>query len=418
MFAIQATIASSVFTNARNSANGAASAFQLNNLNQPQGIIISQQTGEIYIANTGSFNVLRLPEYDSFIGSSTPNSYPINDTLSTQTAPLSVALYSDTADLSDNQIVAEAANRITVFLPAAFIPERRELQLSAHGAGNARTDVPQWSAIQFTDVVSSFSPNNLPLPWRTTVNDIQILVSAPGMTPTPAPIFRIDPTLIAFQVPASTPPSGTANFVVFHPSTGVIVGEGDFQMARYSPGFFTAGNLPGTGQVRAFNNLNAGETCSPMPDCVINGPGANAISRDGTHTISFCLTGGGVFQNNPTDGEYAAPGNTADQPQLLSSTYAPSALVPPANVTYSGAGCGFPGGWQVNFLVSSLFQPSNTNVIALTIGDIPSSRGPSGTIQGVVRNAIAHLKHEYLTFNNVAILNRPSRSCAQRRLGF
>jgi uncharacterized protein (TIGR03437 family) len=236
------------------------------------------------------------------------------------------------------------------------------------------------SGLDFSLATSSGYPNNQATPWPLAPNDIQIMVSAPGMTPTAAPIFRIDPTVIDFQVPSNTPPSGTATFVVLHPSTGAIVGEGDFQMAQYSPGFFAAGSVPGTGQVRAFNNLNAGETCTPTPACLINGP-SFPISADGKHTISFCLTGGGVFQGGAPDGQPPVAANTANQPQLLSGVFAPTGLVPPANVTYSGAGCGFPGGWQVNYTVPTQTPPGNNNVIALTIGDIPSSVGPSGVIQ-------------------------------------
>ncbi len=371
-----------VFTNARNAANGAASAFQLNNLSQPEGIIVSQQTGEIYVANAGNDTVLRLPEYDSLILNSTPNSYPVNATINTQTGPLTVALYSDTADRSDNQIVAESANRITFFFPQLVFQNAANYNSLPMAPGMLALMYRNGLDFNLATSYPAGSANNLATPWQATVNDIQIMVSAPGMTPTPAPIFRIDPTLIAFQVPSNTPPSGIATFVVLHPSTGAIVGEGDFQMAQYSPGFFTGGSPAGTGPVRAFNVLNAGETCSPQPDCLINGPGANAISEDGNHTISFCLTGGGVFQGGPPDGQSpTAAANTADQPQMISGSFPPNGLVPPSAVTYSGAGCGFPGGWQVNFLVPHAIPPGNNQVIALLIGDIPSSKGPFGTIQ-------------------------------------
>ncbi len=368
-----------VFTNARNSANGIGSSFQLNNLSAPQGIIVSAQTGEIYIANTGANTVLKVPEYDSLIGSSTSNSYPVTQSIQLQTPPLSVALYGDIADRSDNQIIAETANRITFYFPQLVFQNAANYNSQPLAPGMLA--IMYRNGIQFNLNTSPTYPNNLALPWPPAVNDLEIMVSAPGMTPAPAPIFRIDATDIAFQVPASTPPSGIATFVLYHPSTGAIVGEGDVQMAQYNPGFFTAGSPVGTGQVRAFNQLNAGETCSPMPDCVINGP-AYPVKADGKHYIGFCLTGGGVFANNPPDGQYAAPGSTAAQPQLLSANggFGTGGLVPPADVSYSGAGCGFPGGWQVNFLVPSSIPPSSTNIIALTIGDIPSSIGPTGII--------------------------------------
>src|SRR3974390_3219334 len=107
-------------------------------------------------------------------------------------------------------------------------------------------------------------------------------------------------------------------------------------MAPTNPGFFTA-NATGTGQVAAFNQ-----------DGSVNSP-TNPIARG--QVISFCLTGAGPVPNHPPDGgppSAAAP--TPVPPQLLSSSFT-GGLVPAQFLQYSGLGCGFPGGWQINFQV-------------------------------------------------------------------
>jgi uncharacterized protein (TIGR03437 family) len=150
-------------------------------------------------------------------------------------------------------------------------------------------------------------------------------------------------------------------------------------MSPYQPAFFTA-NAQGTGQVAAFNIGPEYTTCSPQPACQINGP-SNAIPNDGTHYIGFCLTGGGVFQGGPPDGNPpTGAANTAVPPQLISANgfLASQGLVPPANIQYSGAGCDFAGGWQITLLVPTTMPASNNNVIAVTLGDVPSTLGNNG----------------------------------------
>lgn len=372
-----------VFTNIATSTNGATSAFQLNNFSEPQGITVNQTTGEIWIANTASNTIYRFPQYTTVILYATPNNYSsvVSAQIPTQTGPLGLAL-----DDSNNLIVAEEANRITFFfaeLTFASEASYNNLQLApGELAGISQVGLP----FSFTqDYNPNASSGAFAYPWPTseTVNDLEILVSATGMSPTPAPLFRVDPTFISFQVPSSTPPSGTAIFQLIHPSTGQIIGEGDFQMSPYQPAFFTA-NAQGTGQVAAFNIGPEYSTCSPQPACQINGP-SNAIPNDGTHYIGFCLTGGGLFQGGPPDGNPpTGAANTAVPPQLISANgfLASQGLVPPANIQYSGAGCDFAGGWQITLLVPNTMPASNNNVIAVTLGDVPSTLGNNGqTIQ-------------------------------------
>ena len=375
-----------VFNDVPDAANGAPSSYQLNGLNQPQGIAIPYangspfDTGEIWIANTGSNLIYRLPQYDTLILNASSTNYPITAQISTQTGPLSLAL-----DDSDNVIVAEQANRITFFFALLKFGSLASYNNAAMAPGELAFLGRAGLDFNLTQVYNAqASSGGFAYPWPTTepVNDIQIMVTNGSGGFTAAPMFRIDQTFISFQVPTSTPASGQARFILMHPSTGEILGEGDFQMEPYAPAFWTS-NSQGTGQVAAFNNGPEYSSCSPQPACLINGP-SNAIPRDGTHTISFCLTGGGVFQNGPADGQPpTGQAPTAVPPQLLSvNGFLPSGQVPPADVTYSGAGCGFAGGWQVNFLVPQSMPVSANNVIAITLGGVSSNLGSNGqTIQ-------------------------------------
>lgn len=368
-----------VFNNVPQASNGSTSSFQLNGLSSPQGIVVTQDTGEIWIANTGQNYIYRFPYYEGLILLGSQNNFQNVSTASipTQTGPLGLAL-----DDSDNLLVAEAANRVTFFYAALTFASEASYNNTQLAPGELAGISRLGKDFQFQqDYNSGASSGAFAYPWPTTetLNDLEILVSAPGMTTTAAPLFRVDPTFISFQVPSSTPPSGVATFQVIHPSTGEVVGEGDFQMAQFQPAFFTS-NAQGTGQVAAFNNGPEYANCTTVA-CLANGP-SNAIPADGKHTISFCLTGGGAFPGIP-DGQPPASGqtvNTSAVPQLISvdGFGASQGLVPPADVSYSGAGCGFAGGWQINFLVPTTFAPGNNHVIAVTLGGVASNSGYNG----------------------------------------
>ena len=356
------------------STSGATSAFQLNGLNGPEGIVVTQDTGEIWIANTGSDQIYRFPVLDDVELSATPNNFQnvITAIIQTQTGALGLAL-----DDNDNLLVAESANRITFFFS--------KLTFASEASYNNLQVAPgELLGISQVGKNFSFTQNynlNGTSPWPTLdpVNNVQVIVSAPGMTPTLAPIFRVDPTFISFQVPTSTPPSGTAVFQVINPTTGQIMGEGDFQMAQFAPGFFTS-NASGSGQVAAFMGGPGIDGCT-TPNCNIN-TASNPVPADGQHYISFCLTGGGVFQGGPADGVAPAPGQTAATalfPTMVSANgFGTTGLVPAQDIGYSGAGCGFAGGWQVNFTVPTSMGPNSNNVILLELGSTPSNVGPNG----------------------------------------
>jgi uncharacterized protein (TIGR03437 family) len=339
-----------IFTNATTISNGQASALQLNNLGAPQGVIVSSSTGEIWITTANGNQVYRLPEYLTLSLNTTPSGYPVTATITPQTAGLAVAL-----DNSDNLILAEAANRVTFFFA----------QLTwRHVANYNQQPIAPGMLAYLARVGKDFNlaPNTAAsYPWQTTMSDLQVLVNG-----TASPIFAVTPSSIYFQVPSSTPDNGTANYVVMRPSTGEILSAGTFPMAKYNPGFFTS-NAQGFGQVAAFND-----------DGTINGPG-KGVSRDGTHFISFCLTGGGVFVGGAPDGAAPVVATTQVQPLVLSGGFSGQSASS-SQITYSGAGCGFPGGWQINVTIPNTFAPGSY-VVAVSMDSIGSNIGPNGPVQ-------------------------------------
>ncbi|HXP83899.1 MAG TPA: hypothetical protein VN841_04230 [Bryobacteraceae bacterium] len=330
-----------IFTQVLSTAAGGTLGSTVTGLNTPLGVTVSAATGEMWIADTGSNQVKRFPEYVSFQFNPNPTAQlgSVN--------PLAVAL-----DPFGNVIVAEASNRISFYYP--------KLTYQHAATYNQRPLAPgQLAYLYRLGADFSFTPadGTQTSPWPYTLGDIQVTVNG-----IPAPVFRVNVTRIDFQVPQSAPTSGTATFVVSQASTGAILAAANIQMALTNPGFFTS-NAQGTGQVAAFNQ-----------DGSVNSP-SNAIPRG--QVISFCLTGAGPVPNGPPDGQ--PPSSSAPTPGslvLLSGSFT-GGVVPSNLVQYSGLGCGFAGGWQVNFQVPTQVPPGANNVVALIYEDVPSNAGPT-----------------------------------------
>jgi uncharacterized protein (TIGR03437 family) len=350
-----------VFNNPLTSVNGTPSSLQENNMSSPQGVVVNQATGESWVSQ-GTV-IWRLPEFDVLSLQSNPNAPPYTQQLNLQTAPFAVTL-----DDANNLIVAEQANRVTFYYPKLTYQHAANYN-GGHGNNYVTPLAPGQLALlyQLGDAFNLQSFVATTDPWPIMANGLQLTVNG-----VPAPIYSMVPAAgyIAFQVPSMTPSSGTANFLLTNFSTGQILAAGSFPMAQYNPGFFTAGAL-GVGQIAAFNNGTG----------VVNSQ-VNPVARDGSQYISFCLTGGGVFNGGggapPADG-YAptVAASTANVATLVSGSFPPNDLVPASAVTYSGAGCGFAGGWQINFMVPSAIPPGQ-NAIALQINGFNTGVGPNG----------------------------------------
>jgi uncharacterized protein (TIGR03437 family) len=354
-------------------ANGSSWSFTLNNVDQPQGVIVNQLTGEIWVS-LGNDVIWRLPELESLELSSNPNAPAYTQQLNLQTTPFAITL-----DDTNNLIVAEGSNRVTF-----YYPKLSYYNVASYNGGDTFGNYNQGLApgqlalvfqvgqnFNFTPAAATTNP------WPLTMSNLQITVNG-----VPAPIFRVDAIDICFQVPSSTPPTGTANYVVTNVTTGAIVAVGSIPMAQYNPAFFAA-NAQGFGAVAALNDGGTNGINSPS-----NPVSRNSNATDFTHYITFYLTGGGVFTGGPgappQDG-YAptALAATAVVPQMINTSFGANADAPSTLLNYSGAG-GFAGGWQINWYVSYLIPPSSdtggVTIVAVTLDGVPSTIGPSGSL--------------------------------------
>jgi len=237
---------------------------------------VSSQTGESWVTNTGGNQLLRFPEFTTL----QLNPQPTGTLISA--VPPAVGL-----DSFDNLIVGEAANRLTFYFPKMYF---RHQATYAAGVGSSPVNLTPGMLALLARYGSDFSftpAGNQGLPWPTTgLNDVQVLVN--GIA---APIFRLDPAVVYFQVPMSAPSSGTADFVVLKPSTGQILSAATFTMQQAAPGIFTV-NAQGTGQAAA-QNINSDGSVT------LNG-GGNPVTRGGY--ITLWLTGAGFIPGVPPDG--------------------------------------------------------------------------------------------------------------------
>jgi len=334
-----------VFTNATGNGNGAPSAYQLNNLNNPTGVAVSTLTGEIWVVLGSGNQLLRYPEFQTLqLNGPTP------------TATLSSAIPSEVAlDPFDNPVVLEGTNRMTFYFGQSTFQHAANYNQQPMAPGMLAYLYRNGKPFDLT------SASATAYPWPTTLADVQVTVNG-----IPAPLFNVGVAAgrIDFQVPYDAPcgcngEANSADFVVTKVSTGQVLAAATLPMAQASPGFFTAGSV-GSGQIAAVND-----------DGTVNSAG-NAEGRG--KGISFYLTGQGRVPGHPPDGMPATgaiPGPVA--PVLVIN----GTILSGSAVSYSGL-TGFPGGWQINATVPANAPPSAAVPVGLTIYDIRANVGPTG----------------------------------------
>lgn len=335
-----------------NISSGPTSSQQYNGLSNPYGVAVSSITTELWVANTGSYQIWRYPEYNhcALI------SCAVTSVLYASAAPLGLAL-----DSTDNVIVGDAANRITLYFAEAFYRNAANFNIEGLAPGTlailGRLGLPM--NIQTAQAAA--------YPWPNQLADLTLTVNG-----TPSPLYATNAGYgaIYFQVPYEAPSSGTANFIVTQNSTGAILGVGSFQMAKSNPGFFAV-NEQGTGQVIALN-LDGSNT--------LNGA-ANPIARGSN--IEFCLTGLGAVSGAPADGY---PPSTAVSAPVQPILAIGGVQLTSAQILYSGLGCGFPGGWQINATVPTAVAPGTASV-ALLYNNIASNLGGTTSSDGITPGA-------------------------------
>jgi uncharacterized protein (TIGR03437 family) len=333
--------------------NGATSTAQYNGIYQVEAVAVSSITTELWIAYTGGNQILRYPEYThcqliACTATATLSAY----------GPLGLAL-----DASDNVIVGDAANRVTFYFAQAFF--RNAANFNTQGLAPGTLAVLGRLGLPFSIKDGAASSST----WPTTLSDLNLTVNG-----IPAPIFATNAGYgaIYFQVPYEAPTSGVASFMVTQASSGAVLGVGGFQMAKSNPGFFTI-NQQGTGGVIASN----------VVDGTLNGP-SNQVARGAA--ITFCLTGAGNVPGAPADG---APPVGAPPTPSLPLLVIGSVQLTNAQILYSGLGCGFAGGWQINATVPITVAPG-TAVVALSYNGVNSNIGGTTSSDGITPGPDVH----------------------------
>jgi uncharacterized protein (TIGR03437 family) len=342
-----------VYTRAPAAGTDPAPAVTLTGFVQPQGITVSQVSGEIWVANSGAGEVRRFPEFTRLV----LNPDLVLSRLSVP-APLTLVL-----DDNENPIISEAVNRVSFYYASLTFQNAASFSTVRLAPGQLAYLYRLGRALE-TPTVSI-----RPAPWPTTLETYQVLVDG-----TPAPIFQLVPGRIDFQVPRSTRTSGLAE-VQIQRANGQIIAVGQVQMDRASPALFTAAQN-GSGQVAAVNQ-----------DGTVNSP-QNAAPRGSV--ISFYGTGVGVGENGlqpdyPPDGQ--APGGLVRIPanaQFLRMVINGDN----AEVQFTGLAPGFVGLWQINAVIPNSVPPGNAIPVGLFLYDIPSTQGP-GNPPVTLRTTIA-----------------------------
>jgi uncharacterized protein (TIGR03437 family) len=306
-------------------------------LRNPQGITVSERTGEIWVADGQNNRLVRFPRFDLLIFN------PLANFRIDAPSPVALAL-----DPLDNLVVADGTNRL------AFHYARLVAISAAHyldrdlSPGLVATMAPL--GIRFTENTMTFS--SVPIPK--VMDDVEVLVNGEA-----APLYYISPTIINFYVPMSTPTSGTIDVLVQKKSTGQILASSALPAAVATPGFFTT-TQNGRGQIAALNEDNTVNSAS------------NPVGRG--RVIQLYATGQGFLPDAPPDGE-PAPTN-----RLVSTPLRPRVIVNTTDgeVLFSGLAPGFVGVWQLNVKVPESVPPGNSIVVAILHLGIPSNSNRGG----------------------------------------
>lgn len=333
---------------------GDAAPVALTGLNKPLGVYVNQNTGEVWVANTGAGTVVRYPLYDT-LSQNQASLSSIPDTASDPGlnglilfAPLT-AVQDQFGDL----FVADSGNRVVTFYPtmqvvngASFLPNNQRLL----APGTIATIFPakNGSTTQFGSTTETFSGGST---VPTSLGDLRVTVNG-----TPASIFYASPGQINFVIPLSAPASGTAEVDVVQASTGQIFGTMLINMAAVSPGVFQC----------PLSVANLRQACIFNEDNTLNSY-TNPAQRG--HVIQIFGTGQGVIPGGPPDGS-AAPASplysSPISPRVLINGQYPEQYQPqpgdPSNqqfVQYFGLAPGLLGVWQLNLQIPMGVAPGN-----------------------------------------------------------
>ncbi len=181
-------------------------------------------------------------------------------------------------------------------------------------------------------------------PWPTVVSGVSVLVNGKA-----APIYLLSPGQINFQIPWSTPTTGTINVVVS--VAGATSNTIAVPAAAAAPGLFV---------------ISTGNAAVENADFSINDPG-NPAARGST--IMAFLTGSGPVSPAQADGAPAP----ADSLVNMTSTYSAKIGSANAQVTFAGLAPGFIGLVQMNIVVPATLTPGTYPLSVTAAGDTSNS---------------------------------------------
>jgi uncharacterized protein (TIGR03437 family) len=339
-------------------AAGAPAARILTGFGAPHSVYVNSFTDEIWVGD-GSTMVKKYPRFTSLIINSSSNG--------------SVASLNGLALAQDNLgnlAVADASSRVAFYFQglqvvngASFLTNRPVAPGTFASICSPNSGCSNGiSEFGGTTAVFSSLPN--PIPYPTTLGDVQVLFNGK-----PAPLTYVSPTQINFVVPMSAPSSGTADVMVVQASTGRVYGAGTASMNTYSPAIFTLDYPAGNRRAAVLNQ-----------DQTVNAP--NNCADRGSY-ITIYATGQGFIENAPPDG--APPQGLVGTPftprVFINFDYTDAmALEPgePKNVVQFSGLSQYPGLWQVNAYVPKVVGIGSQVNIVLTAGSSSSIDANSG----------------------------------------
>lgn len=322
-------------------ASGATALFSLTSgLSAPINFGMSS-TGQFWVADVSANAILHYPTIDQI---------PLTNYVSDASVPV-LSPRAVFVDSFSNVLATDGINRVLYYAPG----------LAAVNAANfiaGRPLAPDAFAAIFpavkTNTLATGTATAQSFPLPTQLGDTQVNVNG-----TSIPLFYASPGQINALLPMGAPTGGTVDMQVLSASTGQIFAFGEVQMSSASPALFTTNS--GTGQVAAIN----------VADGTVNS--FKSPAARGSY-VSVFGTGQGFVANAPPDGQASTgPVPTAGHPQILLG----GALLPDANVQYSGLAPYLAGVWQINFQIPNTVTPGNSVPLVVLMNSIRSDNPSS-----------------------------------------
>lgn len=339
-----------IFDRITTASNDPPAALGIPSLTGPQGVFVSRNTGEIWVANTRGNRVQRYPRFQQLI-----LGVRSDDEINSGT-PLAVA-----QDNSGNLYVAEAINRVALYfngLRTQIAGNYAERPLSPGSIGIVYPPVGSFRTFTSETKVFNELPNPVPLPKE--LADIEVLLND-----RPLPLYFVSPVQINYLVPMDVGNSGQAELQVVRKSSSEILAAGIVNLARVSPALFVQGALE-SGTVAALNQ-----------DGTVNTP-SNQVGRG--QIITLFGTGMGFVPNAPAEGTPPdGPLNGEESVTVLIGTR----LVTPE---YFGLAPGLVGVYQINVRVHDEVAPSAAVDVVV---QVRSENSNVGTGNKIVKTTIA-----------------------------